>query len=190
MIENNVQCIGVTNNQELKEVRDLGFQGRLMRVRNATEQEMAQATSYNVEELIGNLDMAKKLDAIAKQQNKVIPIHLALNSGGMSRNGLEVNNNAGLEEAKQITQLTNLKVVGIMSHYPEEDADKVREDLARFKQQSQKVLDVAGLNRKDVTLHMANTFATITVPESWLDMVRVGGIFMEIPLQVPITNVL
>lgn len=72
MIENNVQCIGVTNNQELKEVRDLGFQGRLMRVRNATEQEMAQATSYNVEELIGNLDMAKKLDAIAKQQNKVI----------------------------------------------------------------------------------------------------------------------
>ena len=38
MIENNVQCIGVTNNQELKEVRDLGFKGRLMRVRNATEQ--------------------------------------------------------------------------------------------------------------------------------------------------------
>lgn len=148
-----------------------------MRVRNATEQEMAQATSYSVEELIGNLDMAKKLDAIAKQQNKVIPIHLALNSGGMSRNGLEVNNKAGLEEAKQIAQLANLKVVGIMSHYPEEDADKVREDLARFKQQSQKVLDVTGLNRKDVTLHMANTFATITVPESWLDMVRVGGIF-------------
>ncbi|MBG3013146.1 alanine racemase [Proteus faecis] len=177
MIENNVQCIGVTNNQELKEVRDLGFQGRLMRVRNATEQEMAQATSYNVEELIGNLDMAKKLDTIAKQQNRIIPIHLALNSGGMSRNGLEVNNNAGLEEAKQIAQLANLKVVGIMSHYPEEDADKVREDLARFKQQSQKVLEVTGLNRQDVTLHMANTFATITVPESWLDMVRVGGIF-------------
>lgn len=134
MIENNVQCIGVTNNQELKEVRDLGFKGRLMRVRNATEQEMAQATNYNVEELIGDLDMAKRLDAIAKQQNKVIPIHLALNSGGMSRNGLEVDNKSGLEKAKQISQLANLKVVGIMSHYPEEDANKVREDLARFKQ--------------------------------------------------------
>ncbi|QAV21929.1 alanine racemase [Proteus hauseri] len=177
IIENNVQCIGVTNNQELKEVRDLGFKGRLMRVRNATEQEMSQATAYDVEELIGNLDMAKRLDTIAKQQNRIIPIHLALNSGGMSRNGLEVNNQAGLEEAKQIAQLPNLKVVGIMSHYPEEDADKVREDLARFKQQSQKVIDVTGLNRNDITLHMANTFATITVPESWLDMVRVGGIF-------------
>lgn len=177
MLENNVQCIGVTNNQELKEVRDLGFQGRLMRVRNATEQEMAQATSYNVEELIGNLDMAQRLNAIAKQQNKIIPIHLALNSGGMSRNGLEVNNATGLNEAKRIAQLPQLKIVGIMSHYPEEDADKVKEDLARFKQQSQKVLDVTGLDRKEVTLHMANTFATITVPDSWLDMVRVGGIF-------------
>lgn len=177
MIENNVQCIGVTNNQELKEVRDLDFKGRLMRVRNATEQEMSQATAYDVEELIGNLDMAKRLDTIAKQQNRIIPIHLALNSGGMSRNGLEVNNQAGLEEAQQIAQLSNLKVVGIMSHYPEEDADKVREDLTRFKQQSQKVIDVTGLNRNNITLHMANTFATITVPESWLDMVRVGGIF-------------
>lgn len=177
MIENNVQCIGVTNNKEFKEVRDLGFKGRLMRVRNATEQEMAQATSYNVEELIGNLEMAKKLDAIAEQQHKTISIHLALNSGGMSRNGLEVNNEAGLEQAKQIAQLPHLKIVGIMSHYPEEDAEKVKEDLARFKQQSQKVLDVTGIDRKDVTLHMANTFATITVPDSWLDMVRVGGIF-------------
>ena len=53
----------------------------------------------------------------------------------MSRNGLEVDNKSGLEKAKQISQLANLKVVGIMSHYPEEDANKVREDLARFKQQ-------------------------------------------------------
>lgn len=37
MIENNVQCIGLTSNTELKQVRDLGFKGRLMRVRNATE---------------------------------------------------------------------------------------------------------------------------------------------------------
>lgn len=28
-----------------------------------------------------------------------------------------------------------------------------------------------------MTLHVANTFATLTVRESWLDLVRVGGIF-------------
>ena len=177
MLKNNVQCIGVASNQELKTVRELGFTGRLMRVRNATEQEMRQATDYDVEELIGNLEMAKRLDAIAALQGKTLRIHLALNSGGMSRNGLEVGNAAGLQEAKAISALSHLKIVGIMSHYPEEDADAVRKDLARFKVQSQQVLDITGLKRDDVTLHVANTFATLTVPESWLDMVRVGGVF-------------
>nr|ELR5229591.1 alanine racemase [Providencia rettgeri] len=177
MIANNVQCIGVTNNQELKTVRDLGFKGRLMRIRSATEKEMAQATQYQTEELIGNLEMAQRLNVIAKQQNKVIPIHLALNSAGMSRNGLEVSTPAGLNEAKLISQLPQLKIVGIMSHYPEEDEAQIRKDLAKFNKESQQVLNVTGLKREDVTLHVANTYATITVPESWLDMVRVGGIF-------------
>ncbi len=148
-----------------------------MRVRNATEQEMAQATQYDTEELIGNLAMAQRLNAIAKQQNKIIPIHLALNSAGMSRNGLEVSHAAGLNEAKQISELPQLKIVGIMSHYPEEDEAQIRKDLAKFKKGSQQVLAVTGIKREDVMLHVANTYATITVPESWLDMVRVGGIF-------------
>nr|WP_154609564.1 alanine racemase [Providencia sp. wls1950] len=177
MIENNVQCIGLTSNTELKQVRDLGFKGRLMRVRNATEKEMAQATEFNVEELIGNLEMAQRLNAVAAKQGKVIPIHLALNSAGMSRNGLEVSNTEGLQQAKLISQLPNLKIVGIMSHYPEEDEAQIRKDLAKFKKESKQVLNVTGLKREDVTLHVANTYATLTVPESWLDMVRVGGIF-------------
>lgn len=177
MMANNVQCIGVTNNQELKTVRDLGFKGRLMRVRSATEKEMAQATQYQTEELIGNLEMAQRLNAIATKQGKVIPIHLALNSAGMSRNGLEVSNAEGLQQAKLISQLPNLKIVGIMSHYPEEDETQIRKDLAKFNKESQQVLNITGLKREDITLHVANTYATITVPESWLDMVRVGGIF-------------
>ncbi|MDR2989160.1 MAG: alanine racemase, partial [Providencia alcalifaciens] len=132
MIENNVQCIGLTSNTELKQARDLGFKGRLMRVRNATEKEMAQATEFNVEELIGNLEMAQRLNAVAAKQGKVIPIHLALNSAGMSRNGLEVSNTEGLQQAKLISQLPNLKIVGIMSHYPEEDEAQIRKDLAKF----------------------------------------------------------
>ncbi len=177
MIENNVQCIGLTSNTEFKTVRDLGFKERLMRVRNATEKEMAQATEFNVEELIGNLNMAQRLNAIAEKQNKIIPIHLALNSAGMSRNGLEVGNAAGLNDAKLISELPNLKIVGIMSHYPEEDEAQIRKDLAKFNKQSKQVIDITGLKREEVTLHVANTYATITVPESWLDMVRVGGIF-------------
>ncbi len=68
-----------------------------------------------------------------RKQNKVIPIHLALNSAGMSRNGLDVSSASGLDEAKQIAELSQLKIVGIMSHYPEEDEAQIRKDLAKFK---------------------------------------------------------
>ena len=177
MMQNNVQCIGLASNEEIHTVRSLGFKGQLMRVRNATEKEMLQAADFDTEELIGNLDMAKRLSAIAVNKGKVIRIHLALNSGGMSRNGLEVSNVAGLEQARAISALPGLKIVGIMSHFPEEDAAVVKRDLARFKTQSAQVLQATGLKREDVTLHVANTFATLTVRDSWLDLVRVGGVF-------------
>lgn len=96
----------------------------------------APAADFDTEELIGNLDMAKRLSAIAQEKGKIIRIHLALNSGGMSRNGLEVSTAAGLEEARAISALPGLKIVGIMSHFPEEDAAVVRRDLARFNTQS------------------------------------------------------
>ncbi|AMH14641.1 alanine racemase [Citrobacter sp. FDAARGOS_156] len=177
MMQNGVQCIGIASNEEISIVRQSGYTSQLMRVRNATEKEMRQAADFDTEELIGNLDMAKRLSAIAQEKGKTIRIHLALNSGGMSRNGLEVSTAAGLEEARAISTLPGLKIVGIMSHFPEEDAAVVKRDLARFNTQSAQVLKITGLKREDVTLHVANTFATLTVPESWLDMVRVGGIF-------------
>ncbi|MDA8512878.1 alanine racemase [Citrobacter sp. Igbk 14] len=177
MMQNGVQCIGIASNEEISTVRQSGYTSQLMRVRNATEKEMRQAADFDTEELIGNLDMAKRLSAIALEKGKTIRIHLALNSGGVSRNGLEVSTASGLEEARAISALPGLKIVGIMSHFPEEDAAVVKRDLARFNTQSAQVLNITGLKRENVTLHVANTFATLTVPESWLDMVRVGGIF-------------
>lgn len=177
MIKNNVQCIGVASNQEIKTVREMGFSGRLMRVRSATLKEMQQAMTYDVEELIGNKIVAEQLDNIAELDGKNLRIHLALNSGGMSRNGLEVGTEKGLNDAKAIVNLKNLTVVGIMSHYPVENAAEIKVDLARFHQQAALVITTTELKREEIKLHVANTFATLAVPDSWLDMVRVGGVF-------------
>lgn len=151
MMQNGVQCIGVASNEEISIVRQAGFASQLMRVRNATEKEMRQAADFDTEELIGNLDMAKRLSAIAQEKGKTIRIHLALNSGGMSRNGLEVSTAAGLEEARAISALPGLKIVGIMSHFPEEDAAVVKRDLARFNTQSAQFQDYrTEARRRDV----------------------------------------
>ncbi|WP_265013587.1 alanine racemase [Moraxella bovoculi] len=54
--------------------------------------------------------------------------------------------------------------------------DYVRERLALFKEQSSWLIKNAKLDRSKLTLHTANSFATIAVPESHLDMVRPGGL--------------
>lgn len=70
MMQNGVQCIGIASNEEISIVRQSGYTSQLMRVRNATEKEMRRAADFDTEELIGNLDMAKRLSAIAREKGK------------------------------------------------------------------------------------------------------------------------
>lgn len=176
IIAKKIPCIGVANNSEIQTVRASGFNGQLMRVRSATLAEMQQAAHYNVEELIGNLEVAQKLSTFAQQHNQEIPFHLALNSTGISRNGLDVSIEKGQQQAKEITQLTHLKLVGIMSHFPVEELEDAKTGLAKFIEQSDKLIEEAKLNRKQLKLHIANSFATVLLPESHLDLVRPGGL--------------
>jgi alanine racemase len=93
----------------------------------------------------------------------------------MSRNGLEVGTEAGMAEALKILQLPDLNLVGIMTHFPVEEEGDVRKSLGVFNAQSATLIERGRLDRSKITLHVANSFATIMVPDSRLDMVRTGG---------------
>ena len=70
----------------------------------------------------------------------------------------------------------SLELVGIMTHFQYEEADFVRAGLARFNEQSKWLIEDGKLDRSKLTLHTANSFTTLEVPEARLDMVRPGGI--------------
>ena len=176
IIKLNVPCVGITSNAEAAMVRQSGYQGRILRLRAATDQEIQNAASLKMEELFGNYEQAQRISAWAKQQGITVAYHLGLNAGGMDRNGLELNTEQGKQQALNMTKLPNLKLVGIMTHYAVEDEKYVREHLAVFNQQTDWLLKKAKLKREALTLHTANSFATLTVPESHLDMVRAGGV--------------
>lgn len=176
IIKLNVPCVGITSNAEAAMVRQSGYQGRILRLRSATDQEIQNAASLKMEELFGNYEQAQRISAWAKQQGITVAYHLGLNAGGMDRNGLELNSETGKQQALRMTKLPNLKLVGIMTHYAVEDEKYVRERLAVFNQQTNWLIKKAKLKREELTLHTANSFATLTVPESHLDMVRAGGV--------------
>lgn len=171
-----VECVAVASNDEARLVRQSGFEKRLMRVRTASSGEIADALKYNMEELIGNIEQAREVSVLAQQANKTINIHLDLNSGNMSRNGLELSAGQGKTEALNIVKMPGLNVVGIMTHFNLTNKDAVRVELSDFNEQSQWLMNAAGLDRNNILLHAANTFATLEVPESHLDMVRVGNL--------------
>jgi len=177
-----VSCIGIASNEEARVVRAQGFTGRLMRLRSATLEEMEGALSYNLEELVGNLEVARQMNALANRHGANLSVHLALNSAGMSRNGLEMSTVEGKRQAVAMTRLDRLQVVGIMTHFPVEERKDVLRGLALFKEQSAWLIEHAKLDRSRLTLHCANTFTTLEVPEGWLDMVRPGAALYGYPV--------
>ncbi|MDT4827069.1 Lysine/arginine racemase [compost metagenome] len=177
-----IGCIGVASNEEARIVREKGFKGRLMRLRTASLGEMEDALPYGMDEMVGNLEVARQLDALAQRNGRKLAVHLALNSAGMGRNGLEVGTAQGQKDAVAMVALPHLEVVGIMTHFPVEEREDVLKGLARFKEQSAWLIEQAKLDRSKVLLHCANTFTTLEVPEGWLDMVRPGAALYGYPV--------
>ena len=176
ILETNVECVGITSNAEAAIVRQHGYKGRIARLRAATTNEILDALPLNVEELFGNLEQAKSISAQMKSRNHTLKYHLALNAGGMDRNGLEMVTPKGKQQAVELSKLPNLKMVGIMTHYAVEDEKFVRDHLKIFLEQTDWLIKTAKLKRENLTLHTANSFTTLAVPEARLDMVRPGGV--------------
>lgn len=171
-----IAVIGFTSNEEARVARQMGFRGRLVRLRTATLDEIEDAFALNVEELMGNPAVARRIAASwsRKDANHPLSIHLCLNSGGMSRNGIELKTDYGKKDALAILQAQPLRIVGLMTHYPTEDKDDILRQLARFNQDSD-WLKANGLRPGPLVRHTANTFAALHHPQTRLDMVRVGG---------------
>ncbi|EPA8365298.1 alanine racemase [Vibrio fluvialis] len=176
ILEQQIPCVAIASNAEAQAVRDSGFKGELMRVRSASLGEIKDAMHLNVEELIGSAEQAKALSALAKKAGYDIKVHLALNDGGMGRNGIDMTTDAGKKESLQIAAAKGVRIVGIMTHFPSYDADEVRQKLASFNAHSAWLIKEAKLNREDILLHVANSFTALNVPEAQLDMVRPGGV--------------
>jgi alanine racemase len=176
LIRAQVPCAAIASNSEAEALRRAGFTGEIMRIRTATLAEIQAAFPFDVEETIGNAKQAEAAASLALANNRVLRFHLALNSAGMSREGADLKTVDGKRDALQITRLQGLKVVGIMTHFPVEEKSDVRKALKRFLEDSQWMIDAAGLDRSKLQLHAANSFATLEVPESRLDLVRVGGL--------------
>lgn len=174
-----IEVVAITSNKEARDVRRSGYKGRIMRIRLATRGEIDEGITLGIEELIGNSQLAEDINTVAKERGVKVKFHLAINANGMSRNGIELRNaptsvNA-YDEALSILSQSNLQCVGMMTHYPENKDGAIIQQLNTFKSQTAELIRRAGLKRADIMLHTAATYASLYIPETRLDMVRVGS---------------
>ena len=177
VIDEDITCIAVTSNEEIRVVRDSGFNGKIVRIRTAGLNEIQSAFKNDVEEIVGSLKHAENLSNLAQKTGKNIKVHLVLNSGGMGRNGVDVSTQKGIDEAVKIATLPDISIVGIMTHFPNYERKDILKKAADFKKKSDEIISKAKLNRDDIVLHAANSYTALNVPEAQFDMVRPGGVF-------------
>lgn len=174
--------VAITSNDEARVSRALGYRGRLIRIRTATLEEMEDAFPLGVEETIGNLEAATRLQTLWRKRDgrRRLPVHLALNAGGMSRNGVEISTDYGKADVRGILALPALEIRGAMTHFPSEEADDILGQLHHYEADLAWLND-AGLPTANLVRHTANSFATLQHPETRLDLVRVGGLLYGDP---------
>jgi len=175
IIKARIPYVGIASTEEARMVRACGYKGRVMRVRAATLDEVHDALRYKVEELAGNLAQAQAMGDSARKRGRTLRVHLALNSAGMSRNGIEMETAQGRQDAEALTKIEGLQIVGLMTHFPTEDRADILQGVDAFKAQAAWLFAHTALRREDVLLHAANSYAVQHIPEAHLDMVRPGG---------------
>ncbi|MBC2605478.1 alanine racemase [Pelagicoccus albus] len=176
VIDNGVKFIGITSNEEARMLRENGFEGRIVRARSASRNEIEEGIEYKIEEIIGSLEQAIQIKELSKSHGVKIPIHLVLNSTGMGRNGLEIGTETGKKEGLKIVRNKYLNIVGMMTHFPRAKIELIQAASEKFAEQTAWLIENSPLERENLTLHAASSFAAQNVPESLFDMVRIGGL--------------
>ncbi len=130
-----------------------------------------ECLKFNLTPVVFDLDTAKKLSDEAYKRNRKIAIHIKVDTG-MGRVGFDIE--TALAHIPEIAGLKNIELKGLMSHFSEadlQDKNFARQQIRRFLSVV-KELKGKGIHLK--YLHMANSAAVLSMPESHFNMVRPG----------------
>lgn len=118
-------------------------------------------------------DMLEQIEEEAKKQNKTAYVHIKIDTG-MNRIGIEANE-AGLTFVKEVTLKKHIHLEGVFTHFAKADY-AVKEDAYRqFEVFSDFCNQIEQRLKIQIPLkHCANSAATLEMPETHMDMVRIG----------------
>jgi len=130
-----------------------------------------EALKNNIRLTVCTKEFAEQLSDEAVKLGIKANVHIKINTG---LNRIGVSPNMALDFLKYISNLPNLHLEGAFSHfsYAEQIGNKeTKQQLKIFQEQIKKAKQI-GIDFN--ILHIANTAASLSLPETHLDMVRIG----------------
>ena len=172
--EADIDMLGVANLREAQEIRRSGFKKSVLLLGSFYKKNVSVIFQENITPLITDLWQIEFLEKEAKARGSYLDIHVKWDLG-MGRLGL-------LPDQEKLflthfSKTSSLKIKGMMTHFPGPGRKASLKQLARFMSLAERVIRAASLDREDVILHSANSYALLNYPESALDMIRPGLIF-------------
>jgi alanine racemase len=178
--EQGVKYVGITSNTEARVVRAAGFMGTIMRIRSATLSEIEGALPDQVQEQVSTLYAAELVDKLACDGAKISGLHLSLNAGGMSRDGLELATRQGRKACLEIIDLIGPHILGICSHFPSNAPQELASSNRKFQKEVAWVFANSALNRSDVLVHAGSSLSLVSGQNVTTDLFRCGAIMYGI----------
>lgn len=166
-MEEGARFLGVANVEEGKLLRIQGCKAPILILSPSLENEIEQIIGYDLKPCVSQLSFLKALQKEALKQNRLIDIHLKLDSG-MHRSGVALEHFEALyQEAKSLSQIN---IEGVCSHFAasEDDLEFSQTQLQHFES------IVAKMQPQPQLIHIANSSAVVNKLLGISNMARLG----------------
>lgn len=167
--------LAVARSSEGLELRENGINLPILNLGFTNPNDYENIIDGNISSTIFDVETAEKLNEVASKINKIAKVHIKIDTG-MSRLGflaLEKNYEKILKDVKYISELPNVKIEGIFTHFSTSDSKNKefeRIQLKRF----ENVIDMLQKNGLDVGIRHCSNSAEILDTDVEFDMVRPG----------------
>ncbi len=161
---------GVATLEEAAELAGLGAPASVVVFGGILPDEAARAAEIGAEVVVFDWEVTQALAQAARALGRTVPVHIKIDTG-MRRLGIEVRH--AREFAARIAALEGVKPVALCSHFAMAESvttEVTRGQLEALLEAARQVESILGR----LPLHLANSAAIMTRPETHLDMVRPG----------------
>lgn len=119
--ENEIKIISVALTDEAIKLRNAGFKQKILILNEILETDLEDIIKYELTPRISVYEIAEKLNYLAQKNNKIINIHIEVDTG-MGRTGIKATE--AEQYVERIKELDKLNIEGIFTHFAMADTNQ------------------------------------------------------------------